>query len=193
MNSYIITQPTIEPLTLAEAKLHCRIDSDDTARDTLITALIQAARERAEHLTGRNFLTQTWEAQLDKFPDAIALDRPPFQSVTYVKYLDLNGALQTLSTASYSADLNGLRAYIVPAYSLQWPETYKDINAVTVRWASGYTSAALVPESVKQYMRLVISDFNEHSTATVAGTKLQLEPHPFLERLLDRVKVQIYA
>ena len=42
MSWSVTTPPTDEPVTLDEAKLHLR--ADDTTDDTLITALIQAAR-----------------------------------------------------------------------------------------------------------------------------------------------------
>lgn len=47
----LITAPAAEPITLAEAKLHARADT--SAYDSLITALIVAAREECEHITGR--------------------------------------------------------------------------------------------------------------------------------------------
>jgi len=38
--------PVVEPVTLAEAKLHCRIDVDDD--DVLVGSLISTAREHLE-------------------------------------------------------------------------------------------------------------------------------------------------
>ena len=50
----IIEGPYGEPVTLTEAKAHCRVD--DTDSDTYITALIQAAREHAEEFCQRSFV-----------------------------------------------------------------------------------------------------------------------------------------
>ena len=48
-----------EPVTLEEARLHLRVDHTD--EDALIGSLIIAARELAEHETGRVFSTD-WPA-----------------------------------------------------------------------------------------------------------------------------------
>ena len=54
----LITAPTTEPVTLAEARLHLRLDSDFTADDDLIEVLIQSAREAAEQELGVALITQ---------------------------------------------------------------------------------------------------------------------------------------
>ena len=102
MSLTLITAPAIEPLTLADAKAHARVSVTDD--DALITAFIQAARERCENMLGRALITQTWEKVLDQFPTAIQLSWPPIQSIVSVKYIDANGAQQTLAPANYVLD-----------------------------------------------------------------------------------------
>ena len=60
------TPPAGEPLSLAEVKLHLRIDNSD--EDLLLTMLISAARLHAENVTRRAFMTQTYDLYLDRFP-----------------------------------------------------------------------------------------------------------------------------
>ncbi|WP_025917676.1 head-tail connector protein [Herminiimonas sp. CN] len=60
------TTPAVEPVSLAEAKLHLRVDFTDD--DTLITMLIGAARVAAENICRRAFITQKWDLYLDAFP-----------------------------------------------------------------------------------------------------------------------------
>lgn len=55
-----VTQPGIEPVSLTEAKQQCRVDSDITADDDLITSLIVVAREWVEDYSGRALIDQTW-------------------------------------------------------------------------------------------------------------------------------------
>ena len=62
----LVTPPAEEPVSLAEAKLHLRVDFPN--EDALITALIAAARQAAETLTGRQLVTARWKLVLDSFP-----------------------------------------------------------------------------------------------------------------------------
>jgi len=107
----LITAPETEPLTVAQAKAWCRIDTN--ADEALVTALIRAARTFAENRLRRSLLTQTWCLTIDSFPGpslmgvpwgveytlpghAIILERPPIQSITAVKYIGLDGIQYTL-------------------------------------------------------------------------------------------------
>ncbi len=54
----LTTAPAAEPISLAEAKAHLRIDADD--EDALLTALIAAARMFVERTLGVALITQSW-------------------------------------------------------------------------------------------------------------------------------------
>jgi uncharacterized phiE125 gp8 family phage protein len=60
--------PAAEPITLAEAKAWLRVDGTD--EDTLITALIAAARTHVENFTRRALITQQFEVSFDAFQGA---------------------------------------------------------------------------------------------------------------------------
>lgn len=59
------TEPVVNPVTLAEAKAHLRIDS--TAEDDLISTLITAATRWAEDYCDRTFCSTQWTMRLDSF------------------------------------------------------------------------------------------------------------------------------
>lgn len=187
----LITAPSTYPVTLAEAKLHCRVDIADD--DTLITALITAATEMAEQKTGGAIMTQTWELTLDAFPEAFELTRVPVQSITSVKYYDTTGTQQTLSNTLYAldaADDFGF-AYISPVYAGVWPNTRDQINAVAVRYVAGYADAASVPQSIKNWILLMVSTMyanreTEAYSSRAVSTTVQMQ---FVDRLLDRYVV----
>lgn len=178
-----IAAPASEPLDLATAKLHCRVDGND--EDALITALIVAAREQAEHETGRALVTQTWELVHDAFPEAFALRKAPIQSVTSLKYLDsATGAEQTLDPVDYLLDKDSEPGYVVPAYGKSWPASYGVPNAVRCRYVCGYGNAAAVPQAIKQWMLLAIGTMYAQRETLIAGQVASI-PDRFWSGLLD--------
>lgn len=156
----LVTAPTVEPISLTEAKAHLRVDVGD--EDALIESLIKSAREYVETFTHRALLTQTWDSKLDAFPcDVIELPFAPVTSVTSITYVDTNGTSQTWSSSLYSTDLPSgpyaRRARIMPAYQQVFPQTRAQMNAVVARFVAGYGAAATaVPESIRHAVKLLV-------------------------------------
>src|SRR5512139_4185185 len=77
MGVKLITAPTSEPVSLAEAKSQCRVDI--STDDDYISNLIVAAREWCELHDWRVYMPQTWELYLDNWPSAapIEIPKPP--------------------------------------------------------------------------------------------------------------------
>ena len=181
-----ITAPSALAVSLAEAKVHLRVDVD--TEDALITMLIGAATESAEHATGRVLMPQAWQLTLDAFPAAFELTRVPAVGITSVQYTDTSGVLQTLASSLYTldnADATGY-AYLVPAYDTSWPDTREQVNAVAVTYAAGYANAAAVPELIKSWILLQVGAMFENRQAE---GKVQTHSLGFADRLLDRYKV----
>ena len=63
-----LVKPTTEPVSLAEAKLHLRLETAFTDDDAKVTQLITIARKAAEEYTRRSLITQQWRLVLDQFP-----------------------------------------------------------------------------------------------------------------------------
>lgn len=161
-----MTAPALEPVSLADAKLHLRVDVADD--DALIDQLIRAAREHAETFTHRALITSTWDLKLDAFPcdGVIWLPKPPLVSVTSITYVDTAGVSQTWSSALYTVDApSGPMARhgrVVPVYAEVFPSTRSVVNAVTVRYVAGYGATAalaapLVPASVKAAIKILVA------------------------------------
>lgn len=187
MSLKLITPPATEPVSLVEAKAHLRVTGSD--EDTLITALIAASREAAEHELGRALISQTWEKTLDMFPEAIELPNVPVQSVTSLKYLDSDGAEQTLSSSSYTLDnaSDSRPAWVTPAYGRTWPDTYAEVNAVKVRYVAGWANAATVPQAIKQWMLLNIGHwFENRESVNIGNITSKLD---YVDFLLDRYRI----
>jgi len=174
MQYKIITPVSVEPVTLAEAKLHIRVTVDssgDTAEDNLIMDLIKTAREYCENFTGRALATQTIEAYLNGFPCAnyIELPRPPLQSVTSVKYKNRYNVETTMTVdTDYIVDTDSDVGRIVLPYGLSWPSfTPHPVNPIKIRYVAGYEEA---PASIRQSMLLLIGHWYANREATGEAT-----------------------
>jgi uncharacterized phiE125 gp8 family phage protein len=167
----VITPPVIEPLTLAEAKAQCRVDI--TTDDALLATLISVARDMCERIAWRAFLTQTIELWLDAWPasNAIALPRPPLQSVTKVEYYDTADVKSTLSSTIYSVDAINEPGKLWLKYNQVWPTTLlREHNAICVTYIAGWTNPADVPQSARQAMLLLIGHWYENRETIMVGT-----------------------
>ena len=105
MPTIILTAPTVEPVSLAEAKLHCRVDTTD--EDALISALIVAAREYVEQVTGRALITRTYRAMEYATGAAFELLYPPLQTLDSVETCDIYGDL-IAGSATIGSGANGV-------------------------------------------------------------------------------------
>lgn len=160
MPAKLITPPTLEPVTLQEAKDHLRVTTTD--EDALISELITSARQQAETFLRRALLTQTWALYLDSFPDQIELPNSPVQSVTSIKYIDVDGVEQTLSTLQYDVHTQNEPALIVPAYGKTWPSIRSQLNAITVEFVAGWQIQQSVPGPIKSALLLIIGHLYEN-------------------------------
>ena len=187
----LISAPAEEPITLAEARLHVR--ADDTTDDTLISALIVAARERAEHETGRRLITQTREMVLDAFPsssEAIQLHAEcvTAQSIASIEYLNDAGSWITFGSTNYALDARSLPGYVFLASGSSWPTPADSANAVRIRVVCGYGNAASVPQTIKQWMLLQIGANYENRESLGDAKEL---PGRFVDGLLDPHRVYV--
>lgn len=154
MSLFLVTAPASEPVSLADLKLHLRVDT--TAEDDLIAGLGVTARQYAEAFTQRAIPLQTWDLKLEGFPcgSEFYLPLAPCVSVTSITYVDTNGDSQTLATSVYDTDLptgpSARAGRIFLKYSQQWPQTRSIPNAVTVRFVAGYAGTALTLASLTQ-------------------------------------------
>lgn len=167
----LITAPSAEPMTTAEAKSHLRVDLSDD--DDLIDSIVKAAREKLEVDTGRALITQTFDLHLDVFPDdcVIKVPRPTLQSITSIKYLDPDGVEQTLDASKYRIDSKSTPARIIPAYGESWPSIRATTNAVVVRCIAGYGDASTdIPQDLIQAMKLLVGHYYENREDVITGT-----------------------
>jgi uncharacterized phiE125 gp8 family phage protein len=162
MSLRVITQPTAHPVSIDEIKDWLRIDGVDDEPD--LFALRAAAEQSVENAMNRPLMTQTWELVLDAFPaERIEIPMPPLQSVTSVKYLDVDGNEQTWASGEYvvSRDYataprppDAERGIIEEAAGFSFPAVKDVSEAVIVRFVCGYGDDPNdVPELIRMELR----------------------------------------
>ena len=159
------TAPAAEPITLAEAKAHLRVDT--STDDTLITGYITTAREWVEDYIDRALITQRLVMTLDTFPEEIELPRPPMVAVGTATAVSVTfvtgeaGGTAVLATTDYRVDRDSTPGIIRNTYAGSWPSHLIDKNSVTVSWWAGYGSAADVPQRAKTAMLMCVHELYE--------------------------------
>ncbi|HEY2250912.1 MAG TPA: head-tail connector protein [Planctomycetaceae bacterium] len=183
--SEVPAQSYIEPVTIDELKVQCRVDSDD--ENPWLTTAGQAARELLEIDTRRAFIQRSFLLTVDQFPYWGQLDRQsiertsqavgvfygggflvrrcPVVSIDQFKYIDTTGTLQTLASdgSAYITDLTSEPARIYPAYGVAWPISRWQNKAIQITFTAGYgLLAASVPARAKAAIKMLVAHWFYH-------------------------------
>lgn len=187
----LVTGPTQEPISLAEAKQECRVDTDD--ENSRMYGYIRASRMDAEMYLNRGFYTQTWKLVQDDWSESIWLPMAaPLQSVTTVQYYNSAGTLTTATSSDYVVDTTTEPGRIVRAPNVTWPTLQADRHgAVIVTYIVGWTSVALIPEQIKQGIAVLVQ-WRHERMADPEKFKAALRCLDFAGRVSWRAPVYAY-
>lgn len=150
MTYALITPPASEALTLAEAKAHLRLDTDD--ENALVTQLIVVAREHLERTTGLSLMTQHWRLYLDSISEdgVIPIAKGPVQAIESLTVYDEDGVPTAFSLQGHVLDAAArparlmLRQRLVPG---------RAVNGIEIDFVAGFSdSANTVPDTLKRAM-----------------------------------------
>jgi len=170
---------TGSPVSLEELKLHLRVDGDE--EDSLLTSLLQTAKEKVEALTERQMMQGTFTIVFDELPVSrwrpgkpypaavIKLPKAPLVSVQRVAYRGTDGVERDIDPGSYTVDSASEPGRVILHDG--WPVV--DITrpgALTVEFTAGYENADAVPESIKAAIKLFCGHLYKHREAVIAGT-----------------------
>ena len=188
------TAPVVEPVTLAEAKSHLRVDGSDS--DTIIGTMIIAARQWAENYCQRSFVQRTYRADVEGWAARYRLPLEPFASLSSVKYYtpDSPQVLTTLDTDFYRANLGKSEIY-VDASSSSYPSHATRDDAVQITYVAGdapttdspQDHAGNVSNAVKAAILLMVGDLFENREGKIVGTIQSV--NPVVEMLLSSYRI----
>jgi len=166
----VSSEPSVEPLSLADAKTHLRVTT--TASDDYITALVTVARKHVENVTGRALITQTLVYTLAELDDRMPLPRAPVASISSVKLYSDASAATTVGSGVYTTSSSGERVSVVREDDESWPTvTLRSFDPVEVTFVAGYgASASDVPAGIVHAIKLLVGHWFENREPVVVGT-----------------------
>lgn len=154
------------PVTLAQAKAHCRID--DTSEDTLISGLIAAATEAVGEMAGRVMGEETWAASYAAISGDLVLPKSPIRAVSSIVFFDTENVQQTAEITDFYLFSGEDYASLRPKPNKEWPSTSIREDAITITFTAGYTT---VPPALASAILLMIGHLYENRMATGADIK----------------------
>lgn len=168
-----IAPPAMEPVSLASAKAHCRVEHDED--DALLGRLIGAARGAAEDFLNRCLAMRTFELVLDDWPLVpFSLPMPPVVSVVEIGYTEQDGTTGIVLPGTYFIGVSGRLALIDGA---SWPTAcLLGVDGVRIRYVAGYVSTEDVPPQATQAILLTVGTWYEHREDIIAGTTVDELP-----------------
>lgn len=210
----VVVPATAEPVTVAEAAEHLRIDAYGSPAEypeaTLLGALIVAAREYVEHVSGVTLCPQTLELTGRSFSgllrhegdvdNGIELRTSPVRGIESITYVDAAGASQSLDLASVLLDETADVPTIYPAYGTAlWPATRDQAAAVRIRFTAGYDavggspSVTVLPFMLRAAVLLMVGHLYDNREETVRGEGGGTLPNPNplgISALVERYKLR---
>lgn len=209
MPAKIITQPSVEPVTLAVARQHCR--EIGTENDAEISMLIPAARRQCEGRLRRALITQGWQYVAGTFPgsydyqrgrdphaslcgadlqaaNAILLPMPNLLAVSEALYFNSDGVSTPLVEGTdYVLDKLSEPGAILPLGAYRWPATSVGPAAISFKYTCGYGPAPSdVPDDLRLWICELVAHWLEQPEGAQATPGLTTSvPTAFLDELLS--------
>lgn len=180
MTSYLLAGPAQEPLALAEAKAHLKVELTD--EDALISTLITAARLHVEAVTGRVLVNQDWRLVCDAWPRSrtIELPRSPLVSLNAVTVYDTNDLPALVDPTRFLTEPGAVPPKVHLPANGPVIEPLRPHAAIEIDYTAGYgATAAAVPADLREALLRLIAFWFENRVAVVTAGTGALVPKGF--------------
>jgi uncharacterized phiE125 gp8 family phage protein len=170
MATVLLSGPTVEPITLAEAKAHLRVDT--SGEDSLIQSLIMASRLHIEAALDLALITQTWRHQRDVWPPSRVLILPlrPIQSLTAVTLHDDDATSRSLDVGAFVLDGFANPARLVWRGHGAVSAAGMVANGIEIDFAAGHGDEPTdVPQPIRQALLLLVAHWYENREPVEIG------------------------
>lgn len=173
-------------LPLSVAALRGRLRLEDTGEDAELSGFIAAAASDIEGPDGIGvaLMAQTWTLALDTWPTACILPGWPVQSLSEIRYLDVDGVQKVQDPAAYRLIKNADPARIVRRAGTSLPPVLAGGGAVEIDYTLGRVAAEDVDPALVTALALMAGHYYEHREA---ATAVQVRALPMgVDRILAR-------
>jgi uncharacterized phiE125 gp8 family phage protein len=161
MTPVLLAGPAVEPVSVTDLKSYLKVETGD--EDSLIAALIAAARLTVEAVVGRILVDQSWRVVLDCWPREATLRLPvtPLRSCSAIRVYDAAGLATVLDPADYQVDAQSepgrIRLLAAP------PAPGRALSGIEIDIVAGYGAAAAdPPEALRLAVKRLAAHWFEH-------------------------------
>ena len=177
MSLVMTSGPALEPISLAEAKAHLRIDG--TAEDALIQSLVVTSRLHIEAALGLALITQSWSYFLDRWPKAGRFQLPlrPVVAIAHVRVWSDEGISESLDPASFLLDGHGMPPRLVALSGTAEIAPMRAANGIEIGFTAGFGAAADdVPATIRHALLLLVAHWYENREPVQIGVGVNAVP-----------------
>lgn len=173
MPAHLLTPPAAEPLSLTEAKAFLRVEHSDD--DTLIAALIAAARGHVEAFARCALIAQTWRLVLDRWPQSGRI-RPrigPLRALAAARLRDAADVATDIATNGFVVD-HAAGEIAAPPWTL--PPPRRATAGIELDIEVGFGAAADIPPMLVQALRMLVAHWYENRGLIAIGQSVAMMP-----------------
>lgn len=196
LNYKRINPSTVLPVTLAEAKVGCRVEEDATFDDATITAMVWAATDLFIQLTGQCLCNETIRLVMDQWPcgpeadqwwdgvregafksilsgaNTIEFAYKDLVSVTSVTHYNDADVATVYAASNYFVDTIANR--LVLREGVSPPDGTRSANAIIIEFVAGFgTEANNIPNAIRQGIIQMAAFLYEHRGDELLNTTSQ--------------------
>ena len=175
MTKTLLSGPAVEPVSLADAKAHLRLDTTD--EDLVVGAMIGASRVAVETDIRQVLIAQQWRVSNTAWPTDRRIDLPvlPLISVDAVRALDAEDNPTAVPATDFSVEpeagivtINAGAAALAPTLSA---------GGYEIDFTAGFGVASTdVPHALRQAILMLVTHWFEHRSAITIGEALVATP-----------------
>lgn len=179
MSLVLTAPPAVEPVSLAEAKAHLRVDS--TAEDALVSSLIVTSRLHIEAALALALVTQSWTWTIDAWQHgrSIALPMRPVASIDGVSIAGRDGTRIDLAPSDYVLDGSAAPARLT-SLAERFPRPGTPALGIEIRFTAGFGGSATdVPQPICHALLMLVAHwFENREPVLTSGTRATATPIP---------------